>query len=126
MTVVDPAPEAGAPPLVAVVCAVPLIGEAVESVLEFAEVRSFKARRDTAGLLRWLRPDAVVVDSDDDAAAASEAAGDELPVLHISVRDHTLRLYRRGAWTQVGTSEGPTPESIRNVLAGTLFARGEY
>jgi hypothetical protein len=119
------ATAAGERPLVAVVCAVPLLGEAVESVLEFAEVRSFTARRDTAGLVQWLRPDAVVVDSEDDALAASEAAGDELPVLHISVRDHSLRLFRRGTWTQVASNEGPTPESIRNVLAGTLFARGE-
>jgi hypothetical protein len=119
------APATTGRPLVAVVCAVPLLGEAVESALEFAEVRSFTARRDTAGLLQWLRPDAVVVDSEDDALAASEAAGDELPVLHISVRDRSLRLFRRGTWTQVARNEGPTPESIRNVLAGALFARGE-
>jgi hypothetical protein len=114
-------------PLVAVVCAIPLLGEAVESVLEFAEVRSFTARSDTAGLLQWLRPDAVVVDSDDDADAASEAASEhDVPALHISMRDHTLRLFRRGAWTQVASNEGPTPESIRNVLAGTLFAREDH
>ena len=113
-------------PLVAVVCDVPLLGEAVESALEFAEVRSFTAHRDTEGLLTWLRPDAVVVDSDAEADAASAvAARVGVPVLHISVRDHTLRLFRRGAWTQVASGDGPTPESIRNVLAGTLFARGE-
>ncbi len=114
-------------PLVAVVCAVPLLGEAVESALEFADVRSFTARRDTAGLLHSLRPDAIVVDSEDDADAASAVASSrDVPVLHICVRDHTLRLFRAGVWTQVASGEGPTPESIRNVLAGSLFARGDH
>jgi hypothetical protein len=41
------------------------------SVLEFAEVRSFAAGGgDVAGLLCWLRPDALIVDS----AACAEAA----------------------------------------------------
>ena len=114
-----------AKPLVAVLCSVPLVAAAVESALEFAEVRSFVGRRDTAGLLKWLQPDAVVVDSEEDATAAMGVAVDrDLPVLHISVRDRTLRLLRRGQWQLVGNGEGPTPEEIRNVLAGCLFARG--
>ncbi len=113
-------------PLVAVVCSVPLVGEAVHAALEFAEVLSFSERGgDVDGLLRWLRPDALVVDSDATAAAASAyAQKHELPVLHIGVRSGELRLYRAGAWEHVGNGDGPTPESVRNVIAGALYARG--
>ena len=114
-------------PLVAVLCSVPLLGEAITSALEFAEVRSFAAAGgDLAGLLAWLRPDALVVDSAAGAeAAAAFAREHDLPVVHISVRDRTLHLFRHGAWEQVATIDGPTPESIRNVVAGALFARAE-
>jgi hypothetical protein len=117
----------GARPLVAVICAVPLLAEAVESALDFAEVRSFAADGgDIAGLLHWLRPDAVVVDTAEGATDASTYAQDQgAPVLHLSVRENILRLFRHGAWEQVSNGEGPTPEEIRNVVAGTLFAREE-
>ncbi len=118
-------PGEEARPLVAVVCSVPLVGEAVRSALEFAEVRTFTGRRDTAGLLRWLKPDVVIVDNDADAGDASAYASDhDVPVLHIAVREHSLRLFRDGAWEQVGNGEGPTPDVVRNVVAGMLFARG--
>jgi hypothetical protein len=112
-------------PLVAVVCSVPLLEEAVRSALEFAEVRSFAGRGGgIAGLLSALRPDAVVVDSD---AAADEAAAfaleHPLPLLHIAVLEQQLRLFVNGEWEYVPDSEGASPESIRNVIAGTLFAR---
>jgi hypothetical protein len=112
-------------PLVAVVCSVPLLAEAVTSALEFAEVRAFSGNRgDTAGLLRWLRPDAVVVDSDRDAHEAAEFALEHaLPVVHISVREQTLRVFHGGDWTVIDSGEDPTPGVIRNVVAGMLFAR---
>jgi hypothetical protein len=112
-------------PLVAVVCVVPLLGEAMESALDFAEVRSFSASDgDIAGLLRWLRPDALIVDSDGHAEEAAAFARDhELPVLHVSVQKHALRLYRHGAWEIIGSGEHATPTVIRNVVAGALFAR---
>jgi hypothetical protein len=113
-------------PLVAVVCSVPLLGEAVRSGLEFAEVRTFADRGgDIAGLLSWLLPDLVVVDTRECAVEAAAFADEhELPVVYLSVRDKTLRLYRAGAWEQVDDGEGPTIEAIRNVVAGALFARG--
>ena len=115
----------GGRPLVAVVCSVPLVGEAVRSALEFAEVRTFTGQRDTIGLLHWLKPDVVIVDSDADAREASAYALDhDLPVLHICVREDSLRLFRHGEWKQVGNGDGQTPEAVRNVVAGTLFARG--
>ena len=117
--------EKGIRPLVVVLCSVPLLGEAMSSALEFAEVRSFAAAGgDVAGLLGWLRPDALIVDSVADAEAATEFAREhDLPVIHVSVRDCTLRLFRGGEWEQVSSTEGPTPEAIRNVVAGSLFAR---
>lgn len=115
-------------PLVAVVCAVPLLVEAVDAALEsVAEVRAFPAAGgDVAGLLRWLQPDVVIVDSDAGAAEAAAVAEEYgLPLVHISVRERTLRLFRHGTWQRIGNGEGPTPESIRNVVAGTLFGRRE-
>ena len=110
-------------PLVAGVCVVPLIGEAVAAALEFADVRSFDAQRDTPGLLGSLKPDAVVVDNPEDAAAAAEfARGKALPVVEVSIRDLSLKLIRAGSWHEVGDGDGPTPEAIRNVVAGSLFA----
>lgn len=95
------------------------------SALEFAEVRSFDAAGgDVAGLLGWLRPDVLIVDSAAGAdAAAAFAREHDLPVVHVSVRDRTLHLFRGGEWEQVSNGEGPTPEAIRNVVAGSLFAR---
>jgi hypothetical protein len=114
-------------PLVAVLCSVPLLGEAMGSVLEFAEVRSFAASGgDVAGLLGWLRPDALIVDSAAGAEAATAFAREhDLPVVHVSLRDCTLHVFRGGEWEQVSYGEGPTPEAVRNVVAGSLFARGE-
>jgi len=112
-------------PLVAVVCVVPLLGEAMESALDFAEIRSFSASDgDIAGLLRWMRPDALIVDNEGDAEEAAAFARDhELPVLHVSVHERALRLYRHGTWEIIVSGEGTTPTVIRNVIAGALFSR---
>jgi hypothetical protein len=113
-------------PLIAIVSTVPLVGEAAGSALEFGEVRFFAGRRDTVGLLSSLRPDAVVVDHEEDADAARAFAREhELTALHIGVRTRTLSLLEDGEWKQIGNGEGPTPESIRNAVAGSLFSRKE-
>ena len=95
------------------------------SALDFADVRSFSDRGgDIAGLLDWLRPDVAIVDSDATATAASAFALEHrLPVLHIVVREQQLRLFVGGEWEYVANGEGPSPETIRNVVAGLLFAR---
>jgi hypothetical protein len=123
----DPPIETRTRPLVAVICSVPLLEEGVRSALEFAEVRSFSDRGGgIAGLLSWLRPDAVVVDTDTAAAEAAAFALDHpVPLLHIAVLEQQLRLFVNGEWEYVASSEGASPESIRNVIAGTLFAREE-
>jgi hypothetical protein len=114
-------------PFVAVICAVPLLGEAVACALDFAQVRTFAADGgDVAGLLSWVKPDAVIVDTDDAARDASAyAAASGVPALHICVQKQSLRLFRRGAWEDVSNGDGPTPETIRNVIAGGLYAREE-
>jgi hypothetical protein len=119
-------PDSETRPLVAVLCSVPLLGEAMVSALEFAEVRSFaQSGGDVEGLLGWLRPDALIVDSSVGAEAATSYAREhDLPLVHVSVRDRTLHLFRAGKWEQVSNGDGPTPEAIRNVVAGSLFARG--
>ena len=114
-------------PLVVAVCAVPLLQEALTATLEdIAEVQSFPAHRgDTVGLLRSLKPDAVVVDAEDEAeAAASFGHESNSPVLHISLKDRKLRLLRNGDWEDAGNG-GTSSEEIRNILAASLFARGE-
>jgi hypothetical protein len=103
------------------VYSVPLLCEALAAALEnIAEVQAFPAHRgDTAGLLRWIRPDAVVVDDEDEAAQARGwAKRHGLPLVHVSLRDQKLRVLRNGDWEE---SPGATAESIRNVLAGSIY-----
>jgi hypothetical protein len=97
----------------------------VRSALEFADVQTFAERGgDLDGLLRFLRPDVLIVDSHTGAEQAIAFAREsDLPVLHLSVQERELRFYRGGTWTHVGNGEGPTPEAIRNVVAGALFAK---
>ena len=114
----------GARPLVAVVCRVPVIGEAIgASLASVADVQTFPARRgETLGLLRWLRPDGVVVDSDEDAEEAHEfARTDELPVVHVSLRERKLRLLRGSRWEDADADA--SPEGVRNVLLAGIFGR---
>jgi hypothetical protein len=113
-------------PLVVAVFAVPLLREALAAALEdIADVQGFPAHRgDTIGLLRWLKPDAVVVDDDDEAeAAASFGHESRSPIVHISLAERKLRILRNGGWEEAG--KGTAPEEIRNILIAGLFARGE-
>ena len=114
-------------PLVAVVSRVPIISEALAAALEsIAEVRQFPAGRgDTAGLLRWLRPDAIVVDTEEEAEeAASFAKASRSPVVHISLRDQRLRVLRDGTWEEP-EADGSSPETIRNILVSGIYGRRE-
>jgi hypothetical protein len=116
-------------PLVAVVCAVPLIFEGLrEALAQVARVQFFPAARGTAGLLRWVRPDAVVVDDEAGAEDASVFAREnELPLVHVSVHDREVRIYSNGVWLTadngIGDGGGPTPETVRDILAGSLYGR---
>lgn len=112
-------------PLVAVVCAVPLLFEGLRHALgEVARVQFFPAAHETAGLLRWIRPDAVIVDDDATAESASRFARElGVPLLHLSVRERRVRVFESGTWLAAADSDDATPETVRDVLAGSLYAR---
>ena len=119
-------PGNGAPPLVAVVCSVPLLSEGIASVLEnIAEVRPFPAGGgDTAGLLRSLRPDGVVVDSYAEAEAAEEFAREtHVPLVHVLLREGALRVLADDVWDERDGDAGATPEEIRNILVAGMYRR---
>ena len=113
-----------AEPLVAVVCRIPLVFEALTAALEgIADVRPFPAERaDTAGLLRALAPDAVVVDSEAEARDAEAFVRETGALLvHISLDDETLRRFEDGRWHE--PEAAASPEAIRNALVGGIFGR---
>jgi hypothetical protein len=110
--------------LVAVLYSVPLLCEAISSALDdIAEVRTFRAHHGgTVGLLQSVRPDAVVVDHPIEAAEARAWTEDRgIPLVHVNLRERSIRVLRTGAWEE---SAGASPESIRNVIAGAMYARG--
>ena len=110
-------------PFVAVVCSVPILCEAVADVLDsIADVRQFPAgRADTSGLLRALSPDAVVVDSEAEAAAAAVfARRSGSPVVRVALRQRKLHVFEDGAWIEP-EADGASPETIRNVLVGAIY-----
>ncbi|MEO8291478.1 MAG: hypothetical protein ABI649_10855 [Gaiellaceae bacterium] len=114
-----------ASPLVAVVCCTPIIAEALAAALDgFAEVKSFPGCRGlTAALLGSMQPDAVIVESDEDAAAAAAyTRGSKTPVVHISLADQRLRIWRQGSWTDQEAHE-TSPEAVRNAVLSSLYAR---
>jgi hypothetical protein len=110
-------------PRVALLYSVPLLCEALSFALnDIADVQSFPAgRSDTVGLLRSVRPDAVVVDDPAEAEAARVwTKRHDRPLIHVSLRDQKVRLLQDGAWVE---SAGTTAECIRNVLAGSIYGR---
>ena len=112
-------------PLVAVVCAVPLVAEAQRDALDgLAECKLIPAReKDLGGLLRSLMPDAIVVDDDDEAvAAASYSRFARIPLVHVSLRSRTLSVLEDGHWRAAEEREA-TPEGVRNLVAGGLYGR---
>ena len=112
-------------PLVAVVCAVPLLGEAMMAALEgLAEVKVIPARQpELGGLLKSLQPDAVVVDDEDEAAvAATYARFARVPVIHVGLRNGRLKLLQDGGWV-IPDEHDASPETVRNLVAGGIYGR---
>jgi hypothetical protein len=109
-------------PLVAVLYSVPLLCEALSSALdEIAHVQAFPAGRDTVGLLRSIRPDAIVVDDPDEAESARRwARRHHVPLVRVGLREQTIDILRNGDWDQ---RPCPTAETIRNALAESLYGR---
>jgi hypothetical protein len=112
-------------PRVAVLYSIPLLCEALSLALhEIAEVHSFPAGRgDAVGLLRSMRPDAVVVDDAAEAEAVRPwTRRHKRPLVHVALRDRKVRLLHGGSWVE---SPGTTVECVRNVLAGSIYGRKE-
>jgi hypothetical protein len=77
--------------------------------------------RHVVGLLSSARPDAVAVDDPIDAAEArSWAQSQDLPLVHICLRQRKLRVLRNGDWEE---TLGASAESIPNVIARLMCAR---
>ncbi|HEX6490719.1 MAG TPA: hypothetical protein VF002_05035 [Gaiellaceae bacterium] len=115
----------GAQALVAAVCKVPLLGEALAASFEgIAELRSFPGElEDIDGLLRSLHPDAVVVDSRSQAAQAEPyARASQAPLVHVLLREQKLRVLRNGDW-EADDSDGASAEAIRNAVVAGLYGR---
>ena len=118
-------PRRGQEPLVAVICATPLLCEGVAAAMEgVADVQSFPAGRgDIDGLLRWLAPDAVVVDRAEEARAATAYARvSGTPLLHLSLAEPKLLVFLDDSWTTT-TDGADSTDELRNVLVGTMFRR---
>ena len=81
---------------------------------------------DTAGVLRWLRPDAVIVDDGERAAesAAPYVSTEGGLLVHVSVADGTVRLFQDESW-QIADVDGSTPDAIRNLVIGSLMGPGD-
>ena len=116
---------ARANPLVAVVYTVPLLVEALRGALDgVGELRAFPARSGAlAELLDHVRPDAVVVDSDEEAGIAAWYAQDaSAAVVHLDLHAHTVRVFDGEEWSERDATD-TAPERIRNLLAGALYGR---
>lgn len=113
-------------PLIALLWSLPLVAAALEEAIDFADVRTFAAGGgDMLDLLQRVRPDAIVVDSGPAAEAASAfAAPLGVPVLHLAVEERVLRVLGSTGWVDASDGDDPDPGTVRNVLAGALFAGG--
>jgi hypothetical protein len=112
-------------PLVAIVSSVPLLSEALAEAMEgIAEVRAFPAGKgDTEGLLASLEPDAVVVDSAEEAtAAATFACVQGRPLVRVALREDKLLAFEDGRWREPDVY-GASPEAVRNLIVAGLFGR---
>ena len=112
-------------PIVFVVCATPLLYEALaESLRGLATLHEIPTgRADLTGLLRSVHADAFVVDSPADAAELTELARElHVPLLEVALRERKVRILREDAWAE-HEGAGGSAEAIRNLLAAEIFGR---
>ena len=105
-------------PLVAVLYRVPLFAEAMLGAFEgFADVQVVPAGRDSEGVLRWLEPDALVLDGDPSALELDWGGGTRTAIVAVDLELSELRVRHDGDWDAASTDTSPT--AIRNaVIAG--------
>lgn len=110
-------------PLVLALIVTPLLTELLHDLLdEVAQLRHFPAGSpDLDGLVRHTMPDALIVDSDQDAPELCGVA-DELsvPLVQILLPSHEARVFRDGRWNPLPLPI-ESPMTIRNLLLGELF-----
>jgi hypothetical protein len=101
----------------------PLLTELLRDLLgDSALVRDFPGDSvDLEGLVRHTLPDALVIDSDQDAFELSAVAEElSVPLVRISLPSHEARVFRDRRWSPVPLPID-SPTSIRNLLLGELF-----
>lgn len=112
-------------PLVAFVCVAPVLSDALTDALSFfAEVCAIPAGRpDPDGLIRALRPDALVIDDrgvgERLTAYAREA---RIPLVLIATDANQLCVRTANGWVVVEDGEGIA--GVRNLLVAQLLGRG--
>jgi hypothetical protein len=110
-------------PLVLALIVTPLLTDLLHDLLdEVAQLRHFPAGSpDLDGLVRHTMPDALIIDSDQDAPELCGVA-DELsvPLVQILLPSHEARVFRDGQWNPLPLPI-ESPMTIRNLLLGELF-----
>lgn len=110
-------------PLVLALTTTPLLTELLRDLLgDSALVRDFPGDGvDLDGLVRYTLPDALVIDSDQDAFELAAVAEElSIPLVQISLPSHEARVFRDRSWSPVPLPID-SPTSIRNLLLGELF-----
>jgi hypothetical protein len=111
------------PPVVLAVTGTPLLTQALAAALEGVAVLHHLPAgvADLGGLVRHIRPDALVVDCDDEAGELTAVADElSLPFVHVSLQTQQLRVLRDQSWS-AQPSWGTSPSAIRNVLLGEIY-----
>lgn len=111
-------------PVVLAVTETPLLNETLKAALDgIAVLRRLPAGlSDLDDLVRHIAPDAVVVDTEEGATSlAPAAAACAVPLVHVSLKTRELRVLREREWRAFPSWE-TSPNSIRNVLIGVIYA----
>jgi hypothetical protein len=115
--------DSAARPIVLALTGTPLLTDLLRDLLDqVAVVRHFPAGSpDLEGLVRHTMPNALVIDSDQDALELAEVADElSMPLVRIALPSHEIQIFRDGGWDPVPFRiESPT--TIRNLLLGELF-----
>jgi pyridoxal biosynthesis lyase PdxS len=108
-------------PVVAAVCRAAIISEALRATLDgVAVVRTLPAGTgDTAGLLRSVKPQAIVVDCEDEAGQAVDYAREAgLPLVQVSLRGEALRVFGGDGWAERDDADDG---AIRRILLAAIY-----
>jgi hypothetical protein len=110
--------------LVVVLCVTPLLQEAVTTAVgDLATVAAIAPRgHDAASLIGWIDADAVIVETESDADAASEAArATGTSLVQIGPAQREVRFLTDDGWVAAAPTGGSAIETLRGVLANRLL-----